>query len=147
MRTQQLGPGTPRGQVSAVAPPTSPRDGVPVVNRNATDSALGPLRLGPDSRTTEGEVVCGRCGRIGCSRETLPKRQGRCNRCNELGHYSMQCNRPRPQGNYRNGERRKVECFLCGEGDHTMAKCPSLERLRGVVRNATVGTPTGVSQQ
>ncbi|ETP31057.1 hypothetical protein F442_20041 [Phytophthora nicotianae P10297] len=102
MRTQHLGPGTPRGQVSAVAPPTSPRDGVPVVNRNATDSALGPLRLGPDSRTTEGEVVCGRCGRIG----------------------------PRPQGNYRNGERRKVECFLCGEGDHTMAKCPSLERLR-----------------
>ncbi|ETL77511.1 hypothetical protein L917_21547 [Phytophthora nicotianae] len=65
MRTQQLGPGTPKGLVSAVAPPTSPRDGVPVVSRNATGSTLGPLRirLGPDTLTTEGEVVCGRCGR------------------------------------------------------------------------------------
>ncbi|ETP00315.1 hypothetical protein F441_22269 [Phytophthora nicotianae CJ01A1] len=31
-----------------------------------------------------------------------------------------------------------MECFLCGGGGHAMAKCPSLERLRGVVRNATV---------
>ncbi|ETL96485.1 hypothetical protein L917_06033 [Phytophthora nicotianae] len=131
---RKLEPGTPRGQVSAVAPPTSPRGGVPVANRNVTGSALGPLRicLGPHTRTTEGEVVCGRCGRIGC---------------NELGHYAMVCNRPTLQGNYRNGERRRMECFLCGEGDHTVTKCPSLERLRGAVRSATTGTPTGVSQQ
>ncbi|ETK84626.1 hypothetical protein L915_10432 [Phytophthora nicotianae] len=99
MRTRQLGPRTPRGHVSAVAPPTSPRAGVPIANGNASGSTPGSLRirLGSDTRTTEGEVVCGCCGRIGCSRETCPRGQGRCNRCNELGHYSKECNLPRPQ--------------------------------------------------
>ncbi|ETP42524.1 hypothetical protein F442_10578, partial [Phytophthora nicotianae P10297] len=56
MRTRQLGPRTPRGHVSAVAPPTSPRAGVPIANGNASGSTPGSLRirLGSDTRTTEG---------------------------------------------------------------------------------------------
>ncbi|KAG2912396.1 hypothetical protein PC115_g12320 [Phytophthora cactorum] len=63
MLKQQQGSGTHRGFVTAVAPTAPQASGVPTSDGNA-NANLGPLntRLGPDTRTTEGEIVCGRCG-------------------------------------------------------------------------------------
>ncbi|KAG3085178.1 hypothetical protein PI124_g20858 [Phytophthora idaei] len=78
----QQGSGTHRGFLNAVVPTAPQASGVPTLDGNA-NANLGPLniRLGPDTRTTEGEIVCGRCGRKGCSRENCPRGRGRCNRC------------------------------------------------------------------
>ncbi|EGZ18958.1 hypothetical protein PHYSODRAFT_501060 [Phytophthora sojae] len=105
------------------------------------------IRLGPDTRTTEGTIVCGRCERRGCSRETCPRATGHFSRCNELGHYSMECNIPKPQANNRYAERRPPECLLCGERGHMIAKCPEIETLRGLVKTGVVaGTPATATQ-
>jgi hypothetical protein len=75
--------GTPhQGQINAVAPARQPS--VPL-NGNI---GYGPrqIRLAPDTRTTEGEVVCGRCERMGHGREVCTRATGRCNRCGEQGH-------------------------------------------------------------
>ncbi|KAG3196951.1 hypothetical protein PC128_g7235 [Phytophthora cactorum] len=151
MLKQQQGSGTHRGFVNAVAPTAPQASGVPTSDGNA-NANLGPLniRLGPDTRTTEGEIVCGRCGRKGCSRENCPRGRGRCNRCHRDGHYSMECNWPRPQGNTRNGERRVPECYLCQQKGHTGSMCPDIVNLRGLVRNASypgTSAPSGTSQQ
>ncbi|KAG4049566.1 hypothetical protein PC123_g15151 [Phytophthora cactorum] len=151
MLKQQQGSGTHHGFVNAVAPTAPQASGVPTSDGNA-NANLEPLniRLGPDTRTTEGEIVCGRCGRKGCSRENCPRGRGRCNRCQRDGHYSMECNWPRPQGNTRNGERRVPECYLCQQKGHTVAMCPDIGKLRGLVRNdSSTGTsaPSGTSQQ
>ncbi|KAG3189469.1 hypothetical protein PC128_g11731 [Phytophthora cactorum] len=148
---QQQGSGTHRGFVNAVAPTAPQASGVPTSDGNA-NANLGPLniRLGPDTRTTEGEIVCGRCGRKGCSRENCPRGRGRCNRCQRDGHYSIKCNWPRPQGNNRNGERRDPECYLCQQKDNTVAMCPDIGKLRGLVRKASgpgTSAPSGTSQQ
>ncbi|KAG3092338.1 hypothetical protein PI125_g17149 [Phytophthora idaei] len=60
MLKQQQGSGTHRGFVNAVAPTAPQASGVPTSDGNA-NANLGPLniRLGPDTRTTEGEIVCG----------------------------------------------------------------------------------------
>ncbi|KAG6948898.1 hypothetical protein JG687_00015190, partial [Phytophthora cactorum] len=68
----------------------------------------------------------------------------------DVGHYSMECNWPRPQGNTRNGERRVPECYLYQQKGHTVEMCPGIGKLRGLVRNASdPGTPalSGTSQQ
>ncbi|KAG2898328.1 hypothetical protein PC117_g22585 [Phytophthora cactorum] len=151
MLKQQQGSGTHRGFVNAVAPTAPQASGVPTSDGNA-NANLRPLNihLGPDTRTTEGEIVCGRCGRKGCSRENCPRGRGRCNRCLRDGHYSMECNWPRPQGNTRNGERRVPGCYLCQQKGHTVAMCPDIVKLRGLVRNASdpgTSAPSGTSQQ
>eukprot|EP00644_Phytophthora_capsici_P016037 jgi/Phyca11/115505/e_gw1.28.477.1 len=121
-------------------------DGTPT--DGSQGGTLGPLRirLGPDTRTTEGEVVCGRCERKGCSRENCPRGKGRCNRCQCEGHFSMECNWPRPQG----GNRREPECFFCHEKGHTVTRCNELGKLRGLLGTLpSDGTPaaTNKSQQ
>ncbi|KAG3247523.1 hypothetical protein PI124_g7783 [Phytophthora idaei] len=151
MLKQQQGSGTHRGFVNAVAPTAPQASGVPTSDGNA-NANLGPLniRLGPDTRTTEGEIVCGRYGRKGCSRENCPRGRGRCNRCQRDGHYSMECNWPRPQGNTRNGECHVPECYLCQQKGHTVAMCSDIGKLRGPVRNASdpgTSAPSGTSQQ
>ncbi|KAG3207348.1 hypothetical protein PC128_g160 [Phytophthora cactorum] len=90
---QQQGSGTHRGFVNAVASTVPQASGVPASEGNV-NANLGPLNilLGSDTRTTEGEIVCGRCGRKGRSRENCPRERGRCNRCQRDGHYSMECN-------------------------------------------------------
>ncbi|KAG4039602.1 hypothetical protein PC123_g24850 [Phytophthora cactorum] len=61
MLKPQQNPGTLQGHVNVVAPSTPQVQGAPTANGNA-DAHLGPLRihLGPDTRTTEGGIVCGR---------------------------------------------------------------------------------------
>ncbi|RAW20400.1 hypothetical protein PC110_g23158, partial [Phytophthora cactorum] len=90
---QQQGSGTHRGFVNAVASTVPQASGVPASEGNV-NANLGPLNilLGSDTRTTEGEIVCGQCGRKGRSRENCPRERGRCNRCQRDGHYSMECN-------------------------------------------------------
>ncbi|KAG2872248.1 hypothetical protein PC114_g26486 [Phytophthora cactorum] len=63
MLKQQHGSGTHRGFVNVVAPTAPQASGVPTSDGNA-NANLEPLniRLGPDTRTTEGEIVCGRSG-------------------------------------------------------------------------------------
>ncbi|KAG3145330.1 hypothetical protein PC128_g24240 [Phytophthora cactorum] len=151
MLKQQQGSGTHRGFVNAVAPTAPQASGVPTSDGNA-NANLGPLniRLGPGTRTTEGENVCGRCWRKGCSRENCLRGRGVCNRYQRDGHYSMECNWPRSQDNTRNGERRVPECYLCQQKDHTVAMCPNIGKLRGLVRNASdseTSAPSRTSQQ
>eukprot|EP00644_Phytophthora_capsici_P008768 jgi/Phyca11/131854/e_gw1.118.16.1 len=140
MQKQLQNPGMNHGHISAVAPAATPSaPGVPPSDggRGAT---LGPLRirLGPDTRTTEGEVVCGRCERKGCSRENCPRGKGRCNRCQCEGHFSMECNWPKPQG----GNRREPECFFCHVKGHTVTRCNELGKLRGLLGTLpSDGTP------
>ncbi|KAG2994544.1 hypothetical protein PC121_g20423 [Phytophthora cactorum] len=145
MLKQQQDSGTHCGFVNAVAPTAPQASGVPTSDRNA-NANLGPLniRLGPDTRTTKGEIVCDRCGRKGYSRENCPRGRGRCNRCQRDGRYSMERNWPRPQGNTRNGERRVPECYLCQQKGHPVAMCLDIGKLRGLVRNAS---GPGTSQQ
>jgi hypothetical protein len=139
-------------QQSAGTPPSNQVNPVPpVVAAVQPSNGNGPLqiRLAPDTRTTEGGVVCGRCARAGHGRELCPRRNGQCNRCGEQGHYSMECNVPKPQGNFRNAERRTMTCFLCGDPGHIAMKCPGLEQLRGLMTAAAAGTaaPTTQSHQ
>ncbi|KAG4223342.1 hypothetical protein PC116_g28191 [Phytophthora cactorum] len=70
MLKQQHGSGTHRGFVNVVAPTAPQASGVPTSDGNA-NANLEPLniRLGPDTRTTEGEIVCGRCARTLASYE------------------------------------------------------------------------------
>jgi len=77
----------PSGQINAVAPTLA---AVQFPSGNA-GTQRGPLqiRLAPDTRTTEGGVVCGRCVRAGHGRELCPRRNGVCNRCGDQGHYLM----------------------------------------------------------
>ncbi|KAG3045279.1 hypothetical protein PI125_g27115 [Phytophthora idaei] len=132
MLKQQQGSGTHRGFVNAVAPTAPQASGVPTSDGNA-NANLGPfnISLGPDTRTTEGEIICGRCGRKGCCRENCPRGRGRCNRCQRDGHYSMECNWPKPQGNTRNGERRVPECYLCQQKGHAVVIVRTLASYAG----------------
>lgn len=119
LQQQQASSTSPQGHINVVAPARAQTTGTTAPQRSGTGSPpLGTLRirLGPDTRTTEGTIVCGRCERRGCSRETCPRATGHFSRCNELGHYSMECNIPKPQANNRYAERRPPECLLCGRG-------------------------------
>ncbi|GMF36127.1 unnamed protein product [Phytophthora fragariaefolia] len=49
--------------------------------------ALRGVLQGPDQRTQEGAIVCGRCLRVGHSRSVCPRQKGKCNNCGLLGHY------------------------------------------------------------
>jgi hypothetical protein len=128
-----------QGQINAVAPARQPS--IPL-NGNA-GSGPRQIQLAPDSHTMEGDVVCGRCERVGHSREVCTRATGRCNRCGEQGHYSMGCSVPKPP---RNGERRGTACLLCGDENHTASKCPGLDQLRGLMAVAAVGTAASTTQ-
>ncbi|KAG1695902.1 hypothetical protein DVH05_019257 [Phytophthora capsici] len=152
MQKQLRSPGMNHGHIGAVAPTTTASAPSSTPTDSSQGATLGPLRihLGPDTRTTEGEVVCGRCERKGCSRENCPRGKGRCNRYQCEGHFSMECNWPRPQGEYHGRNRREQECFFCHENGHTVTRCNELGKLCGLLGTLpSVGTSvtTNKSQQ
>ncbi|KAG3245510.1 hypothetical protein PI124_g9765 [Phytophthora idaei] len=125
MLKQQQGSGTHRGFVNAVAPTAPQASGVPTSDENA-NANLGPLniRLGPDTRTTEGEIVV--------TATILWSATGRdLKEILETGSVAFLS-------------------YLCQQKGHTVAMCPDIGKLRGLVGNASsTGTfaPSGMSQQ
>ncbi|OWZ20289.1 hypothetical protein PHMEG_0005305 [Phytophthora megakarya] len=125
LQQQRLGT-QPRGQINAAVPPPPNIGRSEVPSRpTGTNPQNGQLRirLGPDTHTTKGITVCSRCERVNRCRETFPRAVGRCNRCLELGHYSMEYNLHKTDR--RNGGRQpggsSTTCVLCGESGHMMA--------------------------
>jgi len=108
-----------RCTVNAAVPRSQARTSAETAGQGADVRRLN-IKMGPDTRTQQGETVCGRCERRNCSRLTCPRGKGTCNTCGDQGHFSMECDRPGTpsSGGYRNGGGRfqggrTLECALC----------------------------------
>ncbi|OWZ16734.1 hypothetical protein PHMEG_0009429 [Phytophthora megakarya] len=126
---------TPATTTTLALPPSEGPAGRPLVN----------ISMNPDSRTQEGETVCGRCERRGCSRATCYRSRGTCNRCGDLGHYSMECYLPRTQGRFSGN--RAMSCAMYQATDHYMSRCSLMNVLKTMALNAATSTSVVPSRQ
>ncbi|KAE9010642.1 hypothetical protein PR001_g1557 [Phytophthora rubi] len=94
------------------------------------------IRQGPDQYTQDGQVVCGRCHILGCSRINCRRPLSTCPNCGMQGHIAVECEAPRNQassnGNFQSQGRRLGEprtCFACHQPGHLAAQCPTVRAV------------------
>eukprot|EP00644_Phytophthora_capsici_P004792 jgi/Phyca11/4125/fgenesh1_pm.PHYCAscaffold_1_\ len=118
------------------AQPRSPKSRLPTVSAVTTSPGNGQgysgngqgfngngrtrgIKMAADTRTQEGEPVCGRCG--------------------QLGHIVVECEQPWNGGQ---ATAPSLKCYFCGEAGHAVSRCPTITALKGLATSAASGTPT-----
>ncbi|KAE8909822.1 hypothetical protein PF007_g8366 [Phytophthora fragariae] len=105
------------------------------------------IRQGPDQYTHEGQVFCGRCHSLGCSRINCRRASSTCPICGIRGHIEAECEAPRSQprssGGCQSPGRRFGEprtCYACQRPGHQAAQCPTVRAIsQAMSQNAQGG--------
>ncbi|KAE8961940.1 hypothetical protein PR001_g29878, partial [Phytophthora rubi] len=93
-------PRSPRRPTYAAAAYEEPaQTPAPTLPTNATvpRAPFRGIRQGPDQYTQDGQVVCGRCYILGCSRINCRRTSSTCPNCGMRGHIAVECETPRNQ--------------------------------------------------
>lgn len=109
---------------------------------SSSGGARGVLQ-GPDQRTQEGAVICGRCLRVGHSRAVCSRQNGNCRNCGRQGHYGIECLEPRRNQGSGGGGYPQRNCFMCNEPGHFASQCPMIADMRAWKQSMTTGRVGG----
>ncbi|KAE8912535.1 hypothetical protein PF003_g3846 [Phytophthora fragariae] len=142
-------PRSPRRPTYAAAAYEEPtQSSTPNLPTNATvpRAPFRGIRQGHDQYTQDGQVVCGRCHILGCSRINCRRTSSTCPNCGMRGHIAVECEAPRNQtgngGGSQSPGRRCGEprtCYACQRPGHLVAQCPTVRAVSQAMAQADQG--------